>query len=448
MKVHLYNEEEREARSEIAAALAESARQLAQSAANFDQEEEKEERQRRGWHSKSLPHNSHSSSLPYRTSLGTTHSLPLHSNKRKLFSSYSSSNLPPYNRELAHTPNLPSSGHHTPPTASLDRPRHMVCADHPAYHAYENYRRNSAGHHRAPPPESPLTVGQQNSRLSSPSQRSLSSNSEYTPSHYHNMSLPPVHLRTHRLLSRRVSEPGVVSEGMGGAYQNHNPAFLGHIHSTRLGGVNSSPLSVASLDFHSPKSQSQKSQVPRLNGMTYPVFGNHELHEDGSYRLESLEVGGMRNENGSDSNTSTLCGSSHSSTLDNKNRLSRVSEKSEHNENDVEQKNDREGGNNQGLSSDEEELDHHEQTAIDVDLNPSVVPNQRGYPPDRDKRSLTLPNHYRKVTIQQPSAIVNTPTTEKGRDHSQTGDGGQVDYIWSPPPSPSSSTDIVSSSVM
>ena len=417
MKVHLCNEQEREARSEIAAALAESARQLAQSAANFDQEEEEEERQRRGWYSKSLPHNSHSS-LPLRPMLGTTHSLPLHSNKRRLFSSYSSTNLPPHGREYVYTPNLPSSSGHTPPMASLDRPRHMVSVDHPSstHYPYENYRRNSLSQRYPPPPESPLTLSQ-NGRLSSPSQRSLSSNSEYAPGYYHNAPLP-VHLRPQRLLSRRVSEPG---DGLqGSVYQNHNPAFLAHVHSSRLRAVNGTrQLTVASLDFHSPKSQSQKSHVPHPNGITNPSYSHHDLGnqlEDVGFRQESLDVGGMRNENGSDSNTSTLCGSSHSSTLDNKNRLSRVSEKSEHNENDSEQRVNVNQDDHSALCGEEGVNNvNHNSIAQEEEMSedPSSVAKQQSYPPGHDERYLTLPNHYRKVMIQQsPSSGLTTPTTD------------------------------------
>ena len=420
VKVHLCNEQEREARSEIAAALAESARQLAQSAANFDQEEEEEERQRRGWYSKSLPHHSHSS-LPHRSLLGTTHSLPLHSNKRRLFSSYSSTNLPlPYTREHVYTPNLPSSSGHTPPVASLDRPRHMVSIDHPnsAHYPYEIYRRNSLSQwHHPPPPESPLTLSQ-NGQLSSPSQRSLSSNSEYAPGHYHNPLLP-VHLRPQRLLSRRVSEPGDGRQGV--VYQNHNPAVLNHIHSGRLRGVNGSRQpSVASLDFNSPKSQSQKSHVSRLNGITNPSYSNHELQnqlEDVGFRQESLDGSGMRNENGSDSNTSTLCGSSHSSTLDNKNRLSRVSEKSEHNENDNEQRINTDQDDQSSLCGEEgvNDVNHNPSTAREEEMSedPLLVAKQRSYPPGHDERYLTLPNHYRKVMIQQsPSSALATSTAD------------------------------------
>ena len=416
VKVHFCNEQEREARSEIAAALAESARQLAQSAANFDQEEEDEERQRRGWYSKSLPHHSHSS-LPHRLQLGTTHSLPLHCNKRRLFSSYSSTNLPlPHSREHVYTPNLPSSSGHTPPIASLDRPRHMVSIDHPnsAHYPYENYRRNSLSQRHHPhPPESPLMLSQ-NGRLSSPSQRSLSSNSEYAPGHYHNPPLP-VHLRPQRLLSRRVSEPGDGRQDV--HYQNHNPAFLNHTHSSRLRGVNGSrQLSVASLDFHSPKSQSQKSHVPRLNGITNPSYSNHDLRsqfEDVGFRQELLDVNGMRNENGSDSNTSTLCGSSHSSTLDNKNRLSRVSEKSEHNENENEHINQ----DDQSSLCDEEGVTNvnHNFTAQEQETGeaPSSVAKQQSYPPGHDERYLTMPNHYRKMLIHQcPLSILATPTAD------------------------------------
>ena len=264
------------------------------------------------------------------------------------------------------------------------------------------------------------------------------------------MQLPPVHLRPHRLLSRRVSEPGGVGDGVGGAYQNHNPAFLGHIHSNRLRNLNGSqPLSVASLDFHSMKSQSQKSHVPRMNGMTNPMYANHDLHaqlEDVNLRQESLEVGGMRNENGSDSNTSTLCGSSHSSTMDNKNRLSRVSEKSEHNENDGEQQKTNKEDNEQGSSSSGEETDHN-QLQQEVNLDQLSIAKQRSYPPGRDARYLTLPNHYKKITIQQPpsAAEMATPTTEGAHDQGQPGEPARVYYSGHGLPlSPSSSSETVS----
>lgn len=427
VKVHLCNEEEKETRSEIAAALAESARQLAQSAANFGQEEEEEEWQRRVWHSKSLPYNSHSS-LNSRTALGTTHSLPLHSNKRKLVSSYSSANLPPSNRD----PGLPSYAH-APPTASLDRPRHMVSLDHPitAGHAYENYRRNSLSH-RYPPPESPLTISH-NSRLSSPSQRSLSSNSEYAPAHHHNMPLP-VHLRPHRLLSRRVSEPG---ERMG-VYQSHIPMSMGHVHSDTSRTPNGSKhLSVASLDFNSPKPQSERSHISRLNGMRDPAC-SPDLQtqlEDLNVRLESVDHSGVHNGNGSDSNTSTLRGSSHSGTLDTKNRLSRLSEQSEHNENDSEHV-----MNHDDSHSCSEEDGHHEHYMAQR-MNPvSSVARQRGYPPGHDERYLTLPNHYRKVTIQQPPSTCTpaSPTLDT-QTEDQRLSGSQVT-----PLSPNSSTEMVS----
>ena len=433
MKVHLCNEEEREARSEIAAALAESARQLAQSAANFDQEE-LEERQRKGWHSKSLPHNS---SLPYRTSLGTTHSLPLHSNKRKMFSSYSSTNLPPHGREHVYTPNLPSSGH-TPPMASLDRPRHTVSTDHPnatGYHAYDNYKRNGFGYHPTPP-ESPLN-SRRGSRLSSPSGRSLSSSSEYAPGHYHNGPLPPVHMRPHRLLSRRVSEPGGVNEGV---YQHHNPVFLGHVHSGRVRSVNgSNPLAIASLDFNSPKPQSQKTNIPRLNGMTNPALGNQELRsqllvDDVGFRHDLLEVGGMRNENGSDSNNSTLCGSSHSSTLDNNNRLSRVSEKSEHNENenDNEQKDSQEDNGDSKVKGGDQ---IHRTQEVDPDLS-----SKQGHPPmaSCDEGYLTRPGHYE---IRHETLLaMDTPTSHQNDTENASRQSGYKNS----PLTPSSSQEMVS----
>ena len=319
-----------------------------------------------------------------------------------------------------YTPNLPSSSGHTPPVASLDRPRHMVSVDHPnsAHYPYEIYRRNSLSQrHHPPPPESPLTLSQ-NGQLSSPSQRSLSSNSECAPGHYHNPPLP-AHLRPQRLLSRRVSEPGDGRQGV--VYQNHNPAFFNHMHSGRLrGGNGSRQPSVASLDFNSPKSQSQKSHVPRLNGITNPSYSNHELRnqlEDVGFRQESLDGSGMRNENGSDSNTSTLCGSSHSSTLDNKNRLSRVSEKSEHNENDNEQRVNTDQDDQSSLCGEEgvNNVNHNPSIAQEEEMSedPLSVAKQRSYPPGHDERYLTLPNHYRRVMIQQsPSSALAISTAD------------------------------------
>ena len=441
VKVHLCNEEEREARTEIAAALAESARQLAQSAANFDQEE-LEERQKRGWYSKSLPHYSHSS-LPYRTTLGTTHSLPLHSNKRKLFPSYSSTNLPPHSREHVYTPTLPSSGH-TPPTASLDHPRHMVSTDHP-YAAYDYYRKNSFNH-RPPPPESPLS-SRQNSRLSSPSGRSQSSNLEYGPGHYHNLPLPPVHVRPHRVLSRRVSEPGCVGDGAGGLYQNHNPAFLSHVHFNRQRGVMAAnPLAVASLDFNSPKSQSQKSHIPRSNGMTNPIPNDQDLQAqllgDVNFRRDLLEVGGMRNENGSDSNNSTLCGSSHSSTMENKNRLSRVSEKSEHNENetDSDQKAHQRDNKQVPPCMEEGREVNCNHSSKEMGMDPSSVTVQRGRPPpDHEERDFRLPSQYRKVDVREPPPVMVPPTTVQSYNRLQSSEEVEQSSL-----TPSSSQEMVS----
>ncbi len=291
----------------------------------------------------------------------------------------------------------------------------MVSVDHPnsAHYPYEIYRRNSLSQRpHPPPPESPLTLSQ-NGQLRSPSQRSLSSNSEYAPGHYQNPPLP-IHLRPQRLLSRRVSEPGDGRQGV--VYQNHSPPFLNHVQSSRLRGVNGSgQLSVANLDFHSPKSQSQKSHIPRLNGITNPSYSNHELRnqlEDVGFRQESLDGIGMRNENGSDSNTSTLCGSSHSSTLDNKNRLSRVSEKSEHNENDEQRVNtDQEDQSSFCGEERVNNVNHNPSTVAqegEMSEDPSIVAKQRSYPPDCNER---LPNHYRKVMTQQsPSSALATPT--------------------------------------
>lgn len=196
--------------------------------------------------------------------------------------------------------------------------------------------------------------------------------------------------------------------------------FLNHIHSSRLRGVNGSrQLSVANLDFHSPKSQSQKSHVPRLNGITNPSFSNHELWnqlEDVGFRQDSLDGSGMRNENGSDSNTSTLCGSSHSSTLDNKNRLSRVSEKSEHNENDSEQKMNTDQDEQSSLCGEEgvNDLSHDPSTTQEgeeMSEDPLLVAKQRSYPLGHDERCLTLPNHYRNVPIRQQSLSSTLPTS-------------------------------------
>ena len=350
----------------------------------------------------------------------------------------------PYAREHVYTPNLPSSSGHTPPMASLDHPRHMVSVDYPnsAHYPYEIYRRNSfSQRHHPPPPESPLTLSQ-NGQLSSPSQRSLSSNSEYAPGHYHNPPLP-IHLRPQRLLSRRVSEPGDGRPGV--AYQNHNPVFLNHIHSSRLRGVNGSrQLSVANLDFHSPKLQSQKSHVPRLNGITNPSFSNHELRnqlEDIGFRQDPLDGSGMRNENGSDSNTSTLCGSSHSSTLDNKNRLSRVSEKSEHNENDSEQKMNTDQDEQSSLCGEEgvNDLSHDPSTTQEgeeMSEDPLLVAKQRSYPLGHDEHCLTLPNHYRNVPIRQQS-LSSTPPTSTADSRPQA---KELVYHHQPSPlSPSSS---------
>ena len=279
----------------------------------------------------------------------------------------------------------------------------------------------------------------QNGRLGSPSQRSLSSNSEYAPVHYHNVPLP-VHLRPQRLLSRRVSEPSDGRHPSGIVYQNHNPgALLNHMqHSTRLrGGVNGlGQFSVANLDFHSPKSQSPNSRIPRLNGITNPLYSNHELRnqlEDVGLRQELLDSDGMRNENGSDSNTSTLCGSSHSSTLDNKNRLSRVSEKSEHNENDGEQRVNTYQKEQSSVCG-KEKLDNVDQNSIttqekETSEDPPTVAEQQSTPAGSNECNPTLPNHYRNVQIQQSPLAVD-PRLQVAK---------QLGYPQSSPLSPSSS---------
>lgn len=310
MKVHLTKEQEREARTEIAAALAESARQLAQSAANFGQEEEPL------WHSQSLPY--HTSS-PHRVSLSTTHSLPTTAmySKRQLFPSHSSSALTTSREFNNSRPTLPKAV----PTASLDRPRNTASLDRPAY--YDRPRRDSNG--RRSQPESPLTFS-----ISSPSQKSLASNYEYAPGNYPgsqvHLARSPHYLRNYHSNSG-FNEPGIEmtsSQSQVSLDYVHNPSHNNYQYQNGHYPLSREPASAVSLDFHLPKSK-----LP-LNGMTTPASYPSNLPsrlEEIRSRLDSdLKVELRSGTETSDSNSSTLKASSHS---DNKDRLSRLSEKSE-----------------------------------------------------------------------------------------------------------------------
>ncbi len=124
--VHLGAENDHETRKEIAAALAESARKLAQSAADFDQEDSYSHHGRRS-----------SSQLSYRSSLQS---------RRQLFPTHSSSVSLSQDHTHCHTPL---------PTVSLDRPRMMETQK---SHNTLPSRRSSLT--RAPPSESPLRISQ------------------------------------------------------------------------------------------------------------------------------------------------------------------------------------------------------------------------------------------------------------------------------------------------
>ncbi len=140
--VHLGADNDHETRKEIAAALAESARKLAQSAADFDQED------------------SYSQHYSRRSSSQLSHRSSLQS-RRQLFPTQSSS------------VSLTHDHTHAPlPTVSLDRPRttEQQRSHNTLPTRTEVSRRHSLT--RAPPPESPLRI----------SQRSL--NSDFNPGTY------------------------------------------------------------------------------------------------------------------------------------------------------------------------------------------------------------------------------------------------------------------------
>ena len=318
MKVHLTKEQQREARTEIAAALAESARQLAQSAANFGQEEEPL------WHSQSLPY--HASS-PHRVTPSTTHSLPTAAmySKRQLFPSHSSSALISSREFYGSRPSFPRAV----PTASLDRPRNTASLDRPTY--YERPRRDSIGQRSQP--ESPLTFS-----ISSPSQKSLASNYEYAPGNYPgsqvHLSRSPHYLRNYHS-SSAVTEPGLKmphSQSQVSLDYVHSPPYPATDQFQYQNGHYPPPLvahepasAVRSLDF-----SHHNSKLPlNLNGMTSPASYPSNLPsrlEELRYRLDSDLRMDLKTNTESDSNSSTLRASSHS---DNKDRLSRLSEKSE-----------------------------------------------------------------------------------------------------------------------
>ncbi len=126
-------ENDHETRKEIAAALAESARQLAQSAADFDQEDSYSVHGRRS-----------SSQLSYRSSMAS---------RRQLFPNSSSVSL---GHDRSYSPM-------TPPTVSLDRPRTLERPHNTFPTRGEVARRNSLT--RAPPPESPLRISHSSQRM-------------------------------------------------------------------------------------------------------------------------------------------------------------------------------------------------------------------------------------------------------------------------------------------
>ena len=244
-------------------------------------------------------------------------------------------------------------------------------------------------------------------------------------------------MRPQRLLSRRVSEPGI--REVGGVYQNPHPQYHGYVHPNRLRPLNGTK--VANLDFHS-----LKSLTPQFNGVTTPTSGRHAQPEDFHFQHD---VCGVRSENGSDSNTSTLCGSSHSSTLDNKNRLSRVSEKSEQNENDGEQQQAKVEDNEQGLPLDGG--DDEGEVVGEVDGDPSVAGGEGNHPVSyEDERHLTMPGHYsdrKMATTNQMRGRTDLNTdVQQDYDLVQWGERSKksASYVQDVPLSPSSSVDMVS----
>ena len=148
--------------------------------------------------------------------------------------------------------------------------------------------------------------------------------------------------------------------------------------------------------------------------MTNPIPGDQDLHAqllgDVNFRHDLLEVGGMRNENGSDSNNSTLCGSSHSSTMENKNRLSRVSEKSEHNENETDGDQKRDNKQVPPCMEEEREINCNH-SSKEASMDPSSVASQQGHPPDHEERDFRLLSQYQKVEVRELPPVMGTPAT-------------------------------------
>ena len=304
--VHLGAENDPETRKEIVAALAESARKLAQSAANFDQEDSY------SMHSRSQRS---SSQLSHRGSLQS---------RRQLFPAHSSS------ISLGHE----GGGYRSyspvgPPTVSLDR-RNLERPHHTFPTRSELVRRNSLS--RAPPPESPLRI----SHSKYPSQRSLGSEKSSTAK-------LPAHMRVHRFRSlddqtSALSQREVSLDNLHNSPSPPHPLTL----SPRTILEDNSPVTIlnpppnqvsASLDFsgmerslnsspdgvrsfsgpHSPRSH----LYGRCDGVHFTMESDHGVSPDSG-------MGNGDYGTGTESSSSTL----RSSQVEKRDRLSRLSEKS------------------------------------------------------------------------------------------------------------------------
>ena len=308
--------------------MAESARKLAQSAANFGQDEED------SLHNH--PHRSNSQLSSRRFSQPSS----LQS-RRQLFPSHSSSVL------LGHEGGTSRS--FSPgglPSVSLDRPRNVATLERP-HHTFpirsELSRRNSLT--RAPPPESPLRI----SHNSYSSQRSLSH--EGHPVNYQRL---PVHMRAHRVqsadshMSDRGVSPSQKEVSLDNLHNSPSPPF-GHPYNAfpRPDLEDSPPPSIltlppsltASLDFSRQERISPQATSP--DGSTHVVRGIHSPRSYSHLRMDCLHSvlesdhgispdSGMGNGDygtGTESSSSTLKSSTH---VEKKDRLSRLSEKSEY----------------------------------------------------------------------------------------------------------------------
>lgn len=315
------SEQDYEARKEIAAALAESARKLAQSAANFGQEEEE-----------SFRHHPHR-----QLSLRGYSQSAIHS-KRQPFTGQSSPLW--LDHDSGTNVSLSPSG---VPCVSLDRPTSFDRPHHTTHS--ELIRCNSVS--RAPPPESPLRIS--HSRYSS--QRSLSL--EGAPSDHPKL---PIHIQTHRVHSAMSLNQREAS--LDNLHKSSSPPFVHPSHDHAFPSrpkpkhcpspstqVPPSSLT-ASLDFHEQKNQiSPEEESPDTIYLVKEIQSPKSysyLRMDGIHSVLESDHGvspdsGMGNGDygtGTESSCSTLKSLSH---RDKKDRLSRLSEKSEYLEGEVDE---------------------------------------------------------------------------------------------------------------